>query len=105
MVAELILGKYHYWDENLGDNVKRFHFFEDSNGTDVHIDFSPYYTVTEHDKDAVREFVEITGRIPTREDNNGNNFHKGDIYNLLNSLCICGNPDCIEQYQHFTGGY
>ena len=105
MNVELTLGKYHYWDENLGDNIKRFHFFEDNNGKDVHIDFSPYYTVTEHDEDAVREFVEITGRIPNRMDNNGNNFHKGDVYNLLIGLCPCGNPECEEAYAHTTSGW
>jgi hypothetical protein len=105
MDAVLTLGKYHYWDENLGDNIKRFHFFEDNKGNDVHIDFSPYYTVTEHDKDAVREFVEITGRIPDRMDNNGNNFHKGDIFKMIKKICVCGELDCAEAYSHISGGY
>ena len=105
MNAELTLGQYHYWDDYEDDNIKRFHFFEDNHGNDVHIDFSPYYKVTEHDKDAVREFVEITGRIPTREDNNGNNFRKGSVLNLLKGLCLCGNPECDEQYVHWTSGW
>ena len=106
MAVELTLGKYHYWDDYEDDNIKRFHFFENKKtGEDVHIDFSPYYTVTEHDADAVRKFVEITGRIPDRYDNNGNNFHKGDVYNLVNGLCCCGDPDCNEQYVHWTSGW
>ena len=86
-MVEFTLGKYHYWDDYEDDNIKRFHFFEDNNGNDVHIDFSPYYKVTEHDKEAVREFVEITGRIPTREDNNDCNFREGSVLNLLKGLC------------------
>ena len=99
------LGKYHYWDEYEDDNVKRFHFMVDNNGNDIHIDFSPYYRPIESDLYAVRKFVEITGRIPDRMDNNGNNFHKGDALNVLESLCICGDPVCDEQYVHWTSGY
>ena len=102
---ELTLGRYFFEDHYEDDNIKRFHFFEDHKGDPIHIDFSPYYTVTEHDKDAVREFVEATGRIPRRRDNNGHNFRKGDIFNLLKSLWLCGNPECTEQYEHWTGGY
>jgi|TARA_B110000263_G_C15124608_1_gene426000 hypothetical protein len=105
MIQELTLGQYHYWNEDTGDNIKKFHFFEDNNGNDVHIDFSPYYTVTEHDQDAVREFVEMTGRIPTREDNNGINFHKGDIFKILKDICPCGDPACEEKYEHTTSGW
>ena len=111
MAVELTLGKYHYWDENLGDNIKRFHFFEDNNGNDVHIDFSPYHNPTEAELDAVREFVEITGRIPDRMDNNNCNFSKHpiqgtyDIIELLKGLCICGDPACDEGYSHWTSGY
>jgi|TARA_B110001454_G_C12479066_1_gene333573 hypothetical protein len=105
MNAELTLGKYHYWDEYIGDNIKRFHFMEDNNGTDIHIDFSPYYKPTKADLESVREFVEITGRIPRRRDNNGHNFKKDDVINILKGLCLCGNPECDEQYDHWTGGY
>ena len=109
MAAELTLGKYHYWDENLGDNIKRFHFFEDNNGEDVHIDFSPYHSPSEDELDAVRKFVEITGRIPDRMDNNGNNFSKYkdkvDIFELLKRVCLCGELDCSDAYSHLSGGY
>ena len=102
---DFALGKYHYWDENLGDNIKRFHFMEDNKGIDHHIDFSPYYYPKEFDLEAVRKFVDITGRVPDRMDNNGNNFHKGDAYNILEGLCCCGFPECEEQYVHWTSGY
>ena len=111
MAAELTLGKYHYWDENLGDNIKRFHFFEDNNGKDHHIDFSPYYSPTESELDAVRKFVDITGRIPDRMDNNGSNFSKhpirgtSDMLELLDGMCCCGNPECTEQYSHWSRGF
>jgi len=105
MNAELTLDKYHYWDEVEEDNIKRFHFMHGSDGTDYHIDFSPYYKPTEWELEAVRKFVEITGRIPDRMDNNGNNFHKGDIINILEGLCPCGNPVCEEAYAHTTSGW
>ena len=105
MVAELTLGKYHYWDENLGDNIKRFHFFEDNNGEDIHIDFSPYHSPSEAELDAVRKFVEITGRIPDRFDNNNFNFTKDRILELLERVCPCGEFDCPEAYSHASGGY
>ena len=109
-MAGLTLGKYHYWDENLGDNIKRFHFFEDEKtGKDVHIDFSPYHKPTEAEINAVRIFVNNTGRIPDRFDNNGNNFstykERVDIFELLKRICICGEVDCAEAYEHTTGGY
>ena len=105
MNVELTLGKYHYWDENLGDNIKRFHFFEDNNGKDVHIDFSPYYMVVPEDIEAVHKIVERTGRIPERYDNNGNNFHKGDIFKIIKRICVCGEVDCADAYSHISGGY
>ena len=105
MNAEFTLSKYHYWDDYEDDNTKRFHFMTGSDGEEHHIDFSPYYMVVPEDIEAVHKFVERAGRIPDRMDNNGNNFHKGDVYNLVNGLCLCGNPDCVEQYKHFTGGY
>jgi hypothetical protein len=105
MTKQLTLGQYHYWDDYEDDNIKRFHFMTGNDGKEHHIDFSPYYKVSEHDLDAVREFVETTGRIPTREDNNDCNFRKGSVLNLLKGLCICGNPECEEQYDHWTGGF
>ena len=117
MNAEITLGKYHYWDENLGDNIKRFHFFEDNNGKDVHIDFSPYHHPSEEELEAVREIVEITGVIPHRGMNDGGgNFHvskrvflEPDIIVLLKEikedLCPCGNFECEEKYEHTTSGY
>jgi hypothetical protein len=105
MNAVLTLGKYHYWDENLGDNIKRFHFFEDNKGNDIHIDFSPYYMVVPEDIEAVHKFVERAGRIPDRMDNNGNNFHKGDIFKMIKKICVCGELDCAEAYSHISGGY
>mgnify|MGYP006157648769 CR=1 FL=1 len=105
MNAELTLGKYHYWDEVEDDNIKRFHFMQDNNGKDHHIDFSPYYKPTEWEFEAVRKFVDITGRIPDRMDNNNHNFHKGDITKILESLCPCGNPICEEAYAHTTSGW
>lgn len=105
MAETLVLGQYHYWDEHEEDNIKRFHFFEDNTGTDHHIDFSPYYNPTEEELDAVRTFVDSTGRLPTREDNNGANFHKGDIKKLLRDVCICGVLRCDDEYSHWSGGY
>ena len=100
------LGKYHYWDEYEDDNVKRFHFFEDNKGNDLHIDFSPYYKPTDGELEAVRKFVEITGRVPNRwDDNLGHNFFEGDALRILENLCPCGNPVCDEQYAHTTSGY
>ena len=71
----LALGKYHYWDEVEDDNIKRFHFMDGSDGTEHHIDFSPYHRPTEEELEAVREIVRITGVIPTRAWNLNNNFH------------------------------
>ena len=105
-VEALTLGKYHYWDEHEEDNIKRFHFFAGSDGKDHHIDFSPYHRPSAAEQEAVREFVEITGKIPNRWDNNnGHNFLKGDIFTIRQGLCLCGDPDCNEQYEHWTGGY
>ena len=75
MVNKLTLGKYHYWDEVENDNIKRFHFMQGSDGTDHHIDFSPYHKPTDVEIEAVREIVRITGIIPTRSWNLNNNFH------------------------------
>ncbi len=105
MNAELTLGKYHYWDDYMDDNIKRFHFFEDNKGKDVHIDFSPYYIVTPTDIELVHKFVEKTGRIPERWDNNGFNFNRGDIFKILERVCPCGEVDCPEAYSHISGGY
>ena len=78
-VDELELKKYHFWDDYEDDNIKRFHFFEDNKGNkEVHIDFSPYYYPTEAELDAVRKFVDVTGRIPDRMDNNNFNFRNGE---------------------------
>ena len=104
-MAELTLGKYHYWDDYEDDNIKRFHFFEDNKGKDIHIDFSPYYMVVPEDIEAVHKFVERAGRIPNRYDNNGNNFHKGDIFKMIKKICVCGELDCAEAYSHISGGY
>ena len=106
MNAELTLGKYHYWDEVEEDNIKRFHFMHGSDGTDHHIDFSPYYYPTDGELDAVRKFVDITGRLPNRHDENlGHNFYQGDALRILESLCPCGDPVCDEQYAHTTSGW
>ena len=101
----LTLGKYHYWDDYEDDNIKRFHFFEDNKGKDIHIDFSPYYMVVPEDIEAVHKFVERAGRIPNRYDNNGNNFHKGDIFKIIKRICVCGEVDCADAYSHISGGY
>ena len=101
----LTLDKYHYWDDYEDDNIKRFHFFEDDKGKDIHIDFSPYYMVVPEDIEAVHKFVEQTGRLPERYDNNGNNFHKGDIFKILERICPCGELDCAEAYSHMSGGW
>ena len=102
----LTLGKYHYWDDYEDDNIKRFHFFEDEKtGKDIHIDFSPYHSPNGDELTAVVKFVEQTGRLPERYDNNGNNFHKGDIFKILKRVCPCGEIDCPEAYSHTTGGY
>ena len=77
---KLTLGKYHYWDEveemeeGHVDNIKRFHFMNGSDGTEHHIDFSPYHRPSEEELEAVREIVRITGVIPTRAWNLNNNF-------------------------------
>jgi hypothetical protein len=76
----LTLGKYHYWDEVEDDNIKRFHYMHGSDGTDHHIDFSPYHRPTEEELEAVREIVKITGVIPTRAWNLNNNFHGNTRY-------------------------
>ena len=105
MAEGLTLGQYHYWDDYDDDCTKRFHFFVGSDGKDHHIDFSPYYMVVPEDIEAVQKFVEQTGRIPERWDNNGNNFHKGDIFKILKRVCVCGEVDCSEAYVHTTSGY
>ena len=117
MNAELTLGKYHYLDENLGDNIKRFHFFEGSDGQDHHVDFSPYHNPTEEELEAVREIVKITGMIPHRGWNDGEgNFHvskrvflEPDILVILedikDELCPCENFECEEKYAHATSGW
>lgn len=106
MINELELKRYHYWDDYEDDNVKRFHFFEDNKGNkEVHIDFSPYYYPTEAELDAVRRFVDVTGRIPDRMDNSNFNFRKGDIFKILERICPCGEIDCAEAYSHTTSGY
>ena len=62
-------------DDYEDDNIKRFHFFEDEKtGKDIHIDFSPYHSPNGDELTAVVKFVEQTGRIPERYDNNGNNY-------------------------------
>ena len=104
-MVEFTLGKYHYWDDYEDDNIKRFHFFEDNKGEDIHIDFSPYYMVVPEDIEAVHKFVERAGRIPNRYDNNGNNFHKGDIFKIIKRICVCGEVDCVDAYSHLSGGY
>ena len=104
-MAGLTLGKYHYWDDYEDDNTKRFHFMTGSDGEDHHIQFSPYYMVVPEDIDAVHKFVEKTGRIPERYDNNGNNFHKGDMIKMIKRICPCGELDCAEAYSHMSGGY
>ena len=75
-MVKLTLGQYHYWDEHEDDNIKRFHFMTGSDGEDHHIDFSPYYTPTDKDLEALREIVGLTGRVPDIKDNNGHNFSK-----------------------------
>ena len=109
---KLTLGKYHYWDEveemeeGHVDNIKRFLFMNGSDGTEHHIDFSPYYKPTDGELEPVRKFVEITGRVPNRwDDNLGHNFFEGDALRILENLCPCGNPVCDEQYAHTTSGY
>ena len=61
----LTLGKYHYWDDYEDDCTKRFHYFTGSDGQDHHIDFSPYHRPTEPELEAVREFTELMGYVPT----------------------------------------
>ena len=75
-VDGLTLGDYHYWDEVEDDNIKRFHFMTGSDGEDHHIDFSPYYTPTEKDLEALREIVRLTGYVPDATDNGSHNFSK-----------------------------
>ena len=104
-MAGLTLGQYHYWDDYEDDNIKRFHFMSGSDGKEHHIDFSPYHSPNGDELTAVVKFVEQTGRIPERYDNNGNNFHKGDIFKILKRVCPCGELDCLEAYSHTTGGY
>jgi len=117
MAAEaLTLGKYHYWDDYEDDCTKRFHYFTGSDGKDHHIDFSPYHRPTKDELEAVREFTEITGYVPHSGWNNNFNFNDGfyktgvpDIIRIVrelkDGLCCCGDPDCNEQYEHWTGGY
>ena len=105
IMAELTISKYHYWDEHEDDCTKRFHYFSDSDGKDHAMHFSPYYMVVPEDIEAVHKFVEQTGRLPDRWDNNGNNLHKGDIFKILKRICVCGEVDCSEAYSHTTGGY
>ena len=88
MNAELTLGKYHYWDEVENDNIKRFHFMNGSDGTDHHIDFSPYHHPTKEEIEAVREIVRITGIIPTRAWNLNSNFGKGITYNTADIITL-----------------
>ena len=57
-----------------------------SDGTDHHIDFSPYHKPTAPELEAVREIVRITGVIPTRAWNLNNNFHGPDILSILNEV-------------------
>ena len=108
-MAGLTLGKYHYWDDYEDDNVKRFHFMSGNDGEEHHIDFSPYHKPTEAEINAVRIFVNNTGRVPDRFDNNGNNFstykERVDIFELLKRICACGEVDCTEAYSHISGGY
>ena len=104
-MAGLTLGKYHYWDDYEDDNIKRFHFMSGSDGEEHHIDFSPYYVVTEADIEAVHKFVEITGRIPTRMDNHNFNFRKDTVFKILKRVCPCGELDCLEAYAHMSGGW
>ena len=101
----MTVSKYHYWDEHEDDNIKRFHFMSGSDGQEHHIDFSPYHRPTTAELSAVTRFVEITGRIPDRWDNKGNNFHKDDIFTVLDKVCPCGEVDCSEAYAHTTSGY
>ena len=105
MTAELTVSKYHYWDEHEDDNIKRFHFMSGSDGKEHFINFSPYYKPTGAELSAVVQFVEITGRIPDRMDNNNCNFHKDDIFTVLAKVCACGEVDCPEAYAHTTSGY
>jgi|TARA_Y100001949_G_scaffold92370_1_gene78082 hypothetical protein len=91
---KLTLGKYHYWDEVEDDNIKRFHFMDGSDGTEHHIDFSPYHKPTEEELEAVREIVRITGIIPTRSWNLNNNFH-GYTFNHDDPL-LQGEPDTVR---------
>ena len=105
LTNKLTLGKYHYWDEHEDDNIKRFHFMSGSDGKEHFINFSPYYKPTGAELSAVVQFVELTGRIPDRMDNNNCNFHKDDIFTVLAKVCPCGEVDCSEAYAHTTSGY
>jgi len=117
MNAELILGKYHYWDDYEDDCTKRFHFFAGSDGKDHHIDFSPYHRPTAPELEAVREFTEITGYVPHSGWNNNFNFKDGaytkagipDIIRIVgelkDELCPCGNYECEEKYAHASSGW
>ena len=105
MTEALTVSKYHYWDDYEDDCTKRFHFFTGSDGKDHHIDFSPYHSPNGAELSAVVQFVELTGRIPDRMDNNNCNFHKADIFTVLAKVCACGEVDCPDAYSHITNGY